>query len=740
MESVKLPTKCVSILLFAQDSDHSLEELLETLGQQPECLELIVIADESLGAGSKSFEFYAGADPRIRIISATKKAGNDPLTHAIKNARGTFIGSLDAGDFYEPGSLARAVIALQHNPRWLMVYGDGIEYSANEDTVHRYPKLHVSHDSARYSAEYFIRKSTVIFRRSMGLLLATFCKGTVTDLTLDYWLLAFRLFGNRIGYIPHLQAHTRRKTHVVASTSRTKLKNELREFLAAHFGAANVSCMDIWNSMSSPVELENDTSKLSLHESRVECNGICSWKQTNMPRQSFSPLVTSHDSELLITCSEAKKGFLRPQANEARKFSQKPFGVNLIGHAYEIFGVGEDVRSAARAFQAAEIPCCVIHYPAENGASLADRSIENLLCEDQLCGPYAFNLICMAAPIHSRWLQQKGYSSLLNSYTIASWPWETQTWPEAWHPLLDVTDEIWPSSHFTAAAFASPAVESKLPIHVFPMAAEVSDSERFSSASMRAETRSQYGLSHESVIFCYSFDFKSTAGRKNPVGALEAFQLAFPLPHLPTTFRRKCGTHDLSSNVALLIKTLPHDDSSAEWRWLQARAAEDTRICLVAASLAKNELMALYGCCDVFLSLHRSEGFGRGIAEALQLGLDVIATDFGGNTDFCTGPLAHPVHFRKVLIPKGAYPFASGHHWAEPDLMHAAEICRDVARRRLKLTADTSSEQQDPSRDPDIISGYRKRFSFEVVGARYKNRLSEIWRNRQIIEKQLRWQ
>ena len=69
----------------------------------------------------------------------------------------------------------------------------------------------------------------------------------------------------------------------------------------------------------------------------------------------------------------------------------------------------------------------------------------------------------------------------------------------------------------------------------------------------------------------------------------------------------------------------------AEFHWqLQLRAAEDSR------------MLALYGCCDVFLSLHRSEGFGRCMAEALQLGVGVIATAYGGNTDFCTGPLSTP--------------------------------------------------------------------------------------------------
>ncbi len=119
------------------------------------------------------------------------------------------------------------------------------------------------------------------------------------------------------------------------------------------------------------------------------------------------------------------------------------------------------------------------------------------------------------------------------------------------------------------------------------------------------------------MLFGYGFDLNSTAIRKNPMAALEAFRLAFPLPHLPATFGWECNVHLLSEKVALLIKTFPPQGFSAEWEWLQARAAEDSRIVLIAESLPREELPALYGCCDVFLSLHRSEGFGRGMAEVL---------------------------------------------------------------------------------------------------------------------------
>ena len=127
------------------------------------------------------------------------------------------------------------------------------------------------------------------------------------------------------------------------------------------------------------------------------------------------------------------------------------------------------------------------------------------------------------------------------------------------------------------------------------------------------------------------------------------------------------------------------------------------------------------------------------MAEALQLGVDVIATEFGGNTDFCTGPLVHAVRCRPAPIPRGAYPCADGHSWAEPDLEHAAELCRQVAARRLSRDIRGYPVADDPSRDPAVLAGYRERFSFASVGARYRARLEQLWVDRESVSARLRW-
>ena len=84
----------------------------------------------------------------------------------------------------------------------------------------------------------------------------------------------------------------------------------------------------------------------------------------------------------------------------------------------------------------------------------------------------------------------------------------------------------------------------------------------------------------------------------------------------------------MAEQVSLLIKTFPPRRFSDEWEWLRARDVEAPRIVLIAESLPCDELLSLYGCCKINFSLHMFEGFGRGMAEALQLGVDAIATEF----------------------------------------------------------------------------------------------------------------
>ena len=115
------------------------------------------------------------------------------------------------------------------------------------------------------------------------------------------------------------------------------------------------------------------------------------------------------------------------------------------------------------------------------------------------------------------------------------------------------------------------------------------------------------------------------------------------------------------------------------------------------------------------------------MAEALQLGLDVIATDYGGNVDFCTGPLAHPIPYQLIPVQEGEYPDHEGMVWVDPDINHAVEVMRSVAANRSRQ-AFCSVE---------LIAGYRELFSTSKVGLAMRNRLKEIWDQRWEIQKKI---
>ena len=146
----------------------------------------------------------------------------------------------------------------------------------------------------------------------------------------------------------------------------------------------------------------------------------------------------------------------------------------------------------------------------------------------------------------------------------------------------------------------------------------------------------------------------------------------------------------------------------------RASARRDARIHIIERTLPRAELLALYKACDCFLSLHRAEGFGRGIVEALQLGMHVIATGYSGNVDFCRAPYADLVRYRLVKVKKGQYPYSEAQVWAEADVDHAAELMRNTVTQNRKRAATTDWRE----------------FSAAVVGRRYRRRLKAICRER----------
>ena len=359
--------------------------------------------------------------------------------------------------------------------------------------------------------------------------------------------------------------------------------------------------------------------------------------------------------------------------------------VTLIGFARGEFGIGEDVRMAAASLEAAGVPYEV--YSLKSSVHREkDRRLENRLT-DQPKGKV--NLFCITG-FDTVELFLRHPEIFAGRRNIGYWPWELPEWPEDWRDAFGLVDEIWASSRFIQDAMS---LKSPVPVIYMPMAVSVETSPH--------STRASFGLAEDRFQFLYIFDWNSFSARKNPFAAIEAFQLAFP---------------DRSQPVGLVLKTMGLDESSPQGTRLMAMIREDPRVTLFNQTFDRTALLSLTALCDATVSLHRSEGFGRTLAEAMLLGRPVIATDYSGNTDFCRPDTSALVPASLIPVGPTDYPHARGQFWAEPSITAAAKALRRVVEDESYRVSIAAAGQA-------VI---RQRHDPHVVGMRYRQRLAAL--------------
>ncbi|WP_341582314.1 glycosyltransferase [Marinobacter metalliresistant] len=377
----------------------------------------------------------------------------------------------------------------------------------------------------------------------------------------------------------------------------------------------------------------------------------------------------------------AKKINEKAAQHKSVKSVTGPFGVNLYGYAKGELGIGEDVRMLALALQSAGIPFCIINIELGKDVSQKDASVDDWVVSEP---KYSVNVFCMTGIEMCRYICERGSHVLAHHYTIGLWPWELPAWPEAWHHTWSLVDEIWGVSHYTADAYAKapvPVVPIRLPVVVGKVA---------------PLPRSHWILPDDAYLFVFSFDMNSRPTRKNPHAVIKAFKLA--------------AEGKDAEEAGLVLKISHLKPQSPEWVELEELIDNDPRIHLVTTELRRPEVLALYRNCDCYVSLHRSEGFGRGLAEAQLLGLPLIATGYSGNMEFCQPP-TQCVDFSLIELGKNDYFYGEGQHWAEPDTEQAAQLMK---------------HQLSKGRSEVPVQYYTDRFSPESCGEIFKQRLQAI--------------
>jgi glycosyltransferase involved in cell wall biosynthesis len=363
-------------------------------------------------------------------------------------------------------------------------------------------------------------------------------------------------------------------------------------------------------------------------------------------------------------------------------------GVNIVGFPRGELGIGEDVRMASLAMTTVDCDQCVPRISLRIGARQSDLTLRNYEVE---MPQYKTNLIFLPHYETIRLLGASGDSILGGRYNIGCWQWELPRYPKGLELALVVVDEIWSSTTFTADAMRG--VTDK-PVHVMPMAVHL-------PKLTRDYARAQFGLPENKFVFLNVLDGNSSVCRKNPLAVVQAFQTAFP--------RSVDGVH-------LVLKTMNMGTPSQQWDEVLRLCEGDSRISIISGALPREEVIALQSLADCFVSLHRAEGFGRNIAEAMLLGKPVIASNFSGNTDFTNDTTAFMVSGETIPVLPEQYSFSEGQYWFDADVASAAAMMQRCVEEKSERDTRAAAGQ----------AFVRSHYAPESVGRRYLERLQTL--------------
>lgn len=329
---------------------------------------------------------------------------------------------------------------------------------------------------------------------------------------------------------------------------------------------------------------------------------------------------------------------------------RKTFGVNVFGFFDSESGVGEAARSLARSLRAARIPSALInspHVPHRRKDREFKRSFTNK-------NPFPVNVIAIYGDMFADEWDYFGDACFSGRHNIAYWAWELEKLPDAWVSLLDRVDEVWVPSAFVANAIrrAKPA----MPVMVVPHAIQ---------PGAHPYGRGYFNIPEDKFVFLTLFDFYSLFERKNPLAVVRAFKKAF----------------EKDEPAELIVKCVNGAIDPENFSLLQKEAAGHA-ITIMDGYRSREEITSLMNAADCVVSLHRSEGFGLTLAEAMALRKPVIATNYSGNTDFMTAENSFPVPYSLVPVTEDHGPYRRGNMWADPDIDAAAREMRFVYENR----------------------------------------------------------
>lgn len=335
-------------------------------------------------------------------------------------------------------------------------------------------------------------------------------------------------------------------------------------------------------------------------------------------------------------------------------------GINLIGYSRAEMGIGESCRIAAKNLAAGQIPFEIINFKGMNSARMSDLTWVHKEVEKP---SFIVNLFHLNAEQMVEVYANFGGSLFEGRYSIGYWHWELPDFPDDWMESFRMVNEIWVPSTFVAD---SVAMKSPVPVVKIPHSVEVVITEH--------RNRSYFSLPDNAFLFCFMYDMKSHQERKNPQASIRAFTMSF-------------RPEDMS--VGLVIKVNGAQKDAIELEEIYELIGVHRNIYLIVETLSRNDVNCLISLIDCFVSLHRSEGFGLGLAEAMYLGKPTIGTNWSSNVDFMNHDNSCLVDYKLQQLGQNYGPYKAYQYWAEADVEHASwymkklvedkDYCRKIA-------------------------------------------------------------
>ena len=372
---------------------------------------------------------------------------------------------------------------------------------------------------------------------------------------------------------------------------------------------------------------------------------------------------------------------------------KRPIGINAIGFFSVSLGLGESARAIIFGLNSQKIlPYALTDFRLPHQSLNRANTFFDVYDSDF---KFAFNLSMVNSPELTYLIDMYGVDNFKGRYNIGLWYWELVDINPEWHASFQLIDELWVTSEYIYNNFIQ---YSPIPVHkiILPI---VFDNDKVKPS------RENFNLPENIFLYIFAFDHNSLIDRKNPFAVIDAFRLAF----------------GARKDVGIVIKTLNGINHPLSERVLRD-ACIDLNAFFIDEDLDRYETLSLYATCNSLVSLHRAEGFGMSIAEAMLLGKAVIATGYSGNMEFMNHQNSLPVRYKLVQITEDHGPYKKDQWWAEPDIIHASQcmlalyddsvLCSELGKNaKTHISTHFSAEKSGESINERIKNIIKENFS-----------------------------